>query len=220
MRGSLLPASKVRISNPFGDMATFPTRLGLIAALLLAASPAAAQTSTAVGELWAPITAAGVEHASALVDSVYVDRLLPRAVVPGGDFSAYLMARLGMRVLPPDFGFKVAIDTGLIRIGGRISDLPAEARQALSQLVLMLPAQTRLEAQVELLPAGREAVRFHLRSATVDGVAIPEILLVSLMGSVGKQYPALTETGRDLYVQIPAGAGVRLVPGAVLLTGP
>lgn len=201
-------------------MMTFRARLTLIiAALLLTASPAAAQMS-AEGEEWAAITAAGVSRASALVDSVLVDRLRPQATVAGGDFSSYLMARLGMRVLPPDFGFKVAIDSSLIRIGGRISDLPAEARQALSQLVLMLPAQTRLEAQVELLPAGREAVRFHLRSATVDGIAIPEILLASLMGSVGRQYPALTETGRDLYVQIPTGAGVRLVSGAVLLTGP
>lgn len=201
-------------------MTVLPTRLGLIATLLLPASSAAAQTGTADQVAWAPISSAGVEHASALVDSVYVDRLLPRAVVPGGDFTAYLMARLGIRALPPDFGFRVAIDTALIRIGGRISDLPAEARQALSQLVLMLPAQTRLEAQVELLPAGREAVRFHLRSATVDGIAIPEMLLASLMGSVGKQYPALTETGRDLYVQIPSGSGVKLLPGAVLLIGP
>lgn len=201
-------------------MTVLPTRLGLIATLLLPASSAAAQTGTADQVAWAPISSAGVEHASALVDSVYVDRLLPRAVVPGGDFTAYLMARLGIRALPPDFGFRVAIDTALIRIGGRISDLPAEARQALSQLVLMLPAQTRLEAQVELLPAGREAVRFHLRSATVDGIAIPEMLLASLMSSVGKQYPALTETGRDLYVQIPSGSGVKLLPGAVLLIGP
>lgn len=200
-------------------MTTLHGRLTLLAALLLTSAPAAAQMS-AEGEEWAAIAAPGVARASALVDSVYVDRLLPRAVVAGGDFAAYLMARLGMRALPPDFGFKVAIDTSLIRIGGRIGDLPVEARQALSQLVLMLPAQTRLEAQVVLLPAGPEAVRFHLRSATVDGIAIPEILLAPLMASVGRQYPALTETGRDLYVQIPAGAGVRLISGAVVLTGP
>lgn len=200
-------------------MTTLQRRLTLIAALVLASAPAAAQAS-AEGEDWAAIAAPGVARASALVDSVYVDRLLTQAVVPGGDFAAYLMARLGMRALPPDFGFKVAIDTVLIRIAGRISDLPSEARQALSQLVLMLPAQTRLEARVELLPAGPEAVHFRLRSATVDGIAIPEMLLAPLMGSVGRQYPALTETGRDLYVQIPAGASVKLTSGAVVLTGP
>jgi len=199
-------------------MLTLARRLTLLAALLAPAA-AAAQTSGA-GEEWSTITAPGVFRASALVDSVYLGRLLPEAAVGAGDFAAYLLARLGMRTLPPDFGFLVAIDTSLIRIGGRISDLPAEARQALSQLVLLLPAQTRIEARVALLPAGREAVRFHLQEATVDGIAIPEMLLAPLMGSVGRQYPALTVSGRDLYVQIPAGAGVRLIPGSVLLTGP
>lgn len=199
-------------------MPTWARRLTLLAALLVPAT-ATAQTTVA-GEEWSTITGPGVVRASALVDSVYVDRQLPEAAVGAGDFAAYLMARLGMRTIPPDFGFRVAIDTALIRIRGTIEDLPAEARQALSQLVLLLPAQTRLEARVALLPAGREAIRFHLQEAAVDGVAIPELLLAPLMGSVGRQYPALTATGRDLYVQIPAGAGVRLTPGAVLLTGP
>lgn len=195
----------------------------LTLALLLAATavpaPAHGQTADAPGA-WAAITGPGVARAAAQVDSVYVDRQLPQVTVAGGDFAAYLMARLGLRTIPPDFGFRVAIDTALIRIGGQLSDLPAEARQALSQLVLMLPASTRLEAQVELAPAGPEAVRFHLRGATVDGVPIPEMLLAPLMGSVGRQYPALTATGRDLYVQIPAGASVKLISGAVMLTGP
>ncbi len=154
-----------------------------------------------------PIEAAGVVRAAALVDSVYLDRSLPRATVDGGDFTAYLLARLGLRSLPPDFGFRVGIDTALIRIGGRIADLPGEARQALSQLVLLLPPETRLEAQVELLPAGREAVRFHLRGATVQGLPVPEMFLGSLMADVGRQYPALTETGRDLFVQLPPAPG-------------
>lgn len=193
----------------------------LVLCLLLAAvpAPARAQMPDEPGE-WAAITGPGVARAAAQVDSVYVDRQLPEVTVAGGDFAGYLMARLGLRAIPPDFGFRVATDTALIRIGGRISDLPAEARQALSQLVLMLPASTRLEAQVELARAGPEAVRFHLRSATVDGVAIPEMLLAPLMGSVGRQYPALTATGRDLYVQIPAGASMKLASGAVVLTGP
>jgi hypothetical protein len=151
---------------------------------------------------------------------VYVDRLLPSALVDGGDFTAYLMARLGVRTLPADFGYRVTVDSTLIRIGGRIADLPAEARQALAQLVLVLPPETHLEAQVELLPAGREAVRFHLRGATVHGVAVPEALLAPLMSDIGRRYPALTATGRDLYVQVPPGARMQLVSSGVLLTGP
>jgi hypothetical protein len=167
-----------------------------------------------------PISPEGVFRASALVDSVYVDRLLPRATVDGGDFTAYLMARLGARNLPPDFGYTVTVDTALLRIGGRIADLPNEARQALAQLLLVLPQETRLEAQVELLPAGREAVRFHLRSATVQGVPVPESFLAPIMSDIGRQYPALTATGRDLFVQVPLGARMHLVGGGVVLTGP
>lgn len=202
------------------------TRPAILTLALLLAATATAMPAPAHGQMpdepgaWAAITGPGVARAAAQVDSVYVDRQLPLVTIAGGDFAAYLMARLGLRSIPPDFGFRVAVDTSLIRIGGRISDLPAEARQALSQLVLMLPAGTRLEAQVELAPAGPEAVRFHLRSATVDGILIPEMLLAPLMGSVGRQYPALTATGRDLYVQIPAGASVKLISGAVVLTGP
>lgn len=169
---------------------------------------------------WKPIASEGVPRASAIVDSVFVDHRLRQAAVDGGDFTAYLMARLGILTLPPDFGFRVLVDSKLLRIGGRISDLPSEARQALAQLVMLLPAGTRLEAQVTLVPAGRQAVRFHLSGATVQGIPVPETVLNSMMRNVGQQYPALTETGRDLFVQVPEGGKMTLTSGAVLLTGP
>jgi hypothetical protein len=191
---------------------------GLVSSLLIVSGPLAAQTGAE--PLSTPITAAGVTKASALVDSVFIDRQLPRATVDGGDFTAYLMARLGVRVIPPDLGYRVTVDTTALRIGGRVSDLPREAREALAQMVFLLPPETRLEGQVELLPAGKEAVRFHLAGATVQGVPVPEALFASLMADIGRQYPALTATGRDLFVQIPAGARIRLVPGGVELIGP
>lgn len=166
------------------------------------------------------ISSEGVPRASALVDSVFVDRLLHQATIDGGDFTAYLMARLGVRDLPQDLGYRVMVDSSLIRIGGRIGDLPPEARMALAQLVMVLPADTRLEAQVELLPAGKQAVRFHLRSATVQGVPVPAPFFAPLMSDIGRRYPALTTTGRDLYVEVPAGAKMQLVSGGVTLTGP
>lgn len=191
---------------------------GFFWSLLIASQPLAAQT--AAEPLSKPITAAGVARAAALVDSVFIDRQLSRVTVDGGDFTAYLMARLGVQVIPPDFGYRVTVDTTTLRIGGRISDLPREAREALAQMVFLLPPETRLEGQVELLPAGKEAVRFHLRGATVQGVAVPEPLFASLMADIGRQYPALTATGRDLFVQVPEGARIRLVPGGVELIGP
>jgi hypothetical protein len=169
---------------------------------------------------WKPIATEGVLRASAIVDSVFLDRQLRQAKIDGGDFTAYLMARLGIRTLPPDFGFRVMVDSTMIRIGGRISDLPSEARRALAQLVMLLPPSTWLEAQVTLVPAGKQAVRFHLESATVQGIPVPESVLSSMMANVGRQYPALTETGRDLFVQVPEGGRVTLGPGVVLLTAP
>jgi len=186
--------------------------------LCLTVSPQleAQQSDTA----WKPIVTGGIFRASAVVDSVYLDRQVPSRVVDGGDFAAYLLARLGMHEIPPDFGYRVAVDTVRIRLGGRIADLPSEARQALSQLVMMVPASTRLEAQITLVHAGPEAMRFHLQSATVQGIPVPETLLQPMMASVGRQYPALTGTGRDLLVRIPSGAGMTLVSGGVLLSSP
>jgi hypothetical protein len=189
----------------------------LIAAALGTVSPLRAQQADPA---WKPIATEGVLRASAIVDSVFVDRRLRQATVDGGDFTAYLMARLGIGTLPPEFGYRVLVDSAMIRIGGRIADLPAEAQRALAQLILILPAATRLESQITLLPAGREAMRFHLNRATVQGIPVPETVLQSVMTGVGRQYPALTETGRDLFVQVPAGGRMALVPGGVQLTAP
>jgi hypothetical protein len=188
--------------------------------LLLAVTtlPLAAQTDREPSSQ--PITAEGVARASALVDSVFIDRVLPRATVEGGDFTAYLMARLGVQAIPPDFAYRVTVDTTGLCIGGRITDLPREARAALAQMVFLLPPETRLEGRVELHPAGKEAVRFHLAGATVHGVPVPEAVFAPLMADVGRQYPTLTATGRDLFVQIPAGASLRFVVGGVELIGP
>lgn len=185
---------------------------------ILAATPHRAQATA--DSTWRPITPDGILRASALVDSVYIDGHLPEARVDGGDFAAYLLARLGAGALPTDFGYRVAMDTARVRIGGRVSDLPAQAKQSLSQLVWILPPDTWLEADVRLLPAGAEGVRFHLQGASVQGIPVPEAVLAPLLSGVGKQYPALTTSGRDLYVQVPPGARMKLEPGAIRLTAP
>ncbi len=193
---------------------------GLIATGMAILCLAGARLEAQMDAGWQRIAPEGVQRASGIVDSVYVDRLVPRGQVQGGDFTAYLMARLGIPSLPDDFGFRVLVDSSAIRIGGTIADLSAEARRALAQLVMILPPSTRLEARVTLLPAGGRAVRFHLDGATVQGIPIPESVLGPAMRSVGRDYPALTETGRDLFIQIPADGKMKLMPGAVLLIGP
>ncbi|HWA15345.1 MAG TPA: hypothetical protein VG817_02870 [Gemmatimonadales bacterium] len=154
------------------------------------------------------------------MDSVFVDRQLPAATVDGGDFAAYLMARLGATNLPPDFNYRVAIDSAAIRIGGRLNELPPEARRSLSQLMMLFPPDSRLEARITLQGAGKQAVRFHLDAVSIRGLPVPETILQPVMTNIGKQYPALTATGRDLYVQVPDSASMGLVNGAVRLVGP
>ncbi len=190
-------------------------------ALLLAAAPLGAQAPAPPPDsVWQEITAAGVFRASATVDSVYIDRHLRTARVEGGDLAAYLMARLGLRQFPDTFGFRVQVDTGQIRLAGQLGQLPPEARRALAQGLLLLPPETALEARVQLVPAGPIAVRFHLAEARINGIPIPETFLSPLLAGVGRQYPELTASGRDLFIQVPEGALMRLEPGGVRLTGP
>ncbi|HXE57251.1 MAG TPA: hypothetical protein VNK43_04565 [Gemmatimonadales bacterium] len=204
-----------------------PTAL-LLVALAVAGWPAAAQTaqhraaSRAAGAVIRgdSLTTAGAMRASALVDSVYIDRRLPGAVVPGGDFVSYLMARLGVFPIPGDLRILATVDSQRILLHGRIRDIPAAARAELGTLIGMFGEDTPVEAEVVLLRPGPEVVRFQLRSVSLNRMPVPEFMLLSFLKEVGRKYPALTASGRDLYVQVPPNAGMRLVPGGVRLTSP
>jgi len=63
-------------------------------------------------------------------------------------------------------------------------------------------------------------VHFRLRSVLIDGVPVPESLLQPVMASVGDQFPALTSSGRDLYVEIPTGGRMALRSDSVGLALP
>ena len=188
---------------------------GMLIITLLVPGTGRAQDSTGH-----PVSAAGVLRAAAMVDSVFVDRRIGAGTANAGDFTAYLMARLGMRSIPDDFRFRVESDSQEIRIFGRVADLPPEAQATLSPLVAFLTPEVRLVAEVELARAGRQAVRFHLRTATIGGIPVPEPFLASVMAGVGRQYPALTASGRDLYIQIPEGGAIQISPSGVRLIGP
>lgn len=167
-----------------------------------------------------PLTNQGVVRASAAVDSVFIDRTLSHAPVAGGDFASYLMARLGIRPIPPDLRLRVTVDTTLILFHGRIEDLPGEARRALGPLLGFFGPETPVAAQVQLESAGPRAVRFRLANVIINGITIPERLLQIVMAQVGDQYPALTATGRDLFVEIPPTSQILLAHGTVRLVGP
>lgn len=182
-------------------------------ALALAAAAVRAQEAppTSTGR----ITRLGVARAQAVVDSVYLDRLARLGTIEGGDWASYLMARLGVEPLPDSTGILVAVDTTLIVLSGRMQDLPAEARAMLGPLATLLDSTTVVRAEISLDATGRGVVRFRLERVLLGGFAFPELVLHSMMLRVGEQYPALTRSGRDLYVQIPPDGTIALLPGAV-----
>ncbi len=179
--------------------------------VLLWASPAAAQTP-------GRITPGGVVRAQAVVDSVFLDRKAARGAIEAGDWASYLMARLGVKPLPDSVGIVVAVDSQLIRFSGRIQDLPSEAKAMLGSLSALVDPATVLSAEIEQVPAEKGLAHFRLRMVSVGAIPVPELMLRSMMMDIGDKYPALTETGRDLYVQIPPDGRITLSAGAVLIS--
>ena len=187
----------------------------LLAVGLLTPPSSRAQTATPPPAAPGRLSDAGVYRASALVDSVYVDRLSPEAFVEGGDFASYLVARLGVRPVPDNLAIDVVVDTGAVTLSGRVQDLPEAVRAQLGPALMFLDPASVIAADVSLQRARVGVVRFHLRSLLINGVALPEGILVPLMAQVGANYPALTSTGRDLLVAIPEDGTMRLAQGGV-----
>lgn len=163
------------------------------------------------------ITPAGVARAQAVVDSVFLDRKATEGSIEGGDWASYLMVRLGVTPLPDSVGVQVTVDSQRIVFSGRIQDLPAEARAMLGPIAALVDSSTVLSADIVLLPASKGLAHFQLHGVTVGVFPVPEIILRSMLFNVGERYPALTKSGRDLFVQIPEDGRVALVPGAVQL---
>jgi hypothetical protein len=165
------------------------------------------------------IRAEGIVRASNVVDSVFVDRTLPQGYVFGGDWGAYLMARLGAVPIPDDLKIAVDVDTVRIVLHTTVGDLPLIARQALGPLLAFVAPETLLEGDIGLEQLGPEVVRFRLTAVRLNGLTVPERFLQEVMNGVGRQYPKLTKTGRDLLIQVPRGAKILLAPGGVRLIG-
>ncbi|NOT07572.1 MAG: hypothetical protein HOP28_05115 [Gemmatimonadales bacterium] len=163
------------------------------------------------------ITAAGVARAQAVVDSVFLDKRISEGIIEGGDWAAYLMARLGVSPLPDSIGMTVTVDSAQVRFSGRLRDLPAEARAQLGPIAALVDSNTVLTADVVQVPSMKGLAHFQLRGVNVGGFPIPEVMLRSMLMTIGDRYPALTKSGRDLFVQIPVDGRVALVSGAVRL---
>jgi hypothetical protein len=190
--------------------------IALCAALILQTPAPAASAPDTTG---ARMTNAGVLRAAGVVDSVFVARTRDSATVDAGDWTAYLMARLGVRPIP-ETGLRVTIDPTRLRVHGKVGDIPHEAQVSLAALVSMFDPTTPLEASVSLDRPSPNAIRFHLDSAWISGFAIPEAMLGPGLQVVGDKYPVLMNGGRDLFVEIPPGGEVRFTPLGVTLLGP
>jgi hypothetical protein len=177
------------------------------------------QATSAVDTTGSLMTNAGVPRAAALVDSVFVAKVRDTATVDPGDWTAYLMARLGVKPIP-EMKLRVTIDTAHLRVTGALKDIPPEARASLASLLSMLDPETPIVAVVSLRLEAPNAIRFRLDSAYIAGFPIPETILAQGLRVVGEKYPVLANGGRDLFVEIPPGALVRFTPGGVRLNGP
>lgn len=189
--------------------------LGLV---IMAAGPLAAQSANPSSRT--PIDSVsfeGVHRAAAVVDSVFVDGVSRYGQVTPGDFGAYLLVRLGVEPFPEDLAWRVLADSAVIYLRGRFADIPEESRRLFGNLLMFVDSTTTLHAEVRMAPAGAALARFRLTRVLINGVAVPEFLLAQILYSVGRQYPALTETGRDLYLQIPVDGRISIMPGRVVL---
>lgn len=164
------------------------------------------------------ISRAGIARAQAVVDSVFLDRKSLEGTIEGGDWASYLMARLGVEPIPENTEIEIAVDSAHIVLSGRLQDLPQEARAMIGPLAALVDSSTVLAADIALLPAAQGLSHFRLQGVSIGGFPVPEIVLRSMLLDVGEHYPALTKTGRDLYVEIPIDGRVTLITGAVRLT--
>lgn len=184
---------------------------------LLVGGPLKAQSAEPVRGPIDSVSIEGVYRAAAVVDSVFVDGLSRSGEIAPGDFGAYLLVRLGVEPFPEDLAWRVQAEQDILFIRGRFRDIPEESRALFGNLLMFMDSTTTLEVEVRMAPAGVALARFRLMRVLVNRVPIPEFLLSQILYSVGRQYPALTETGRDLFLQIPPDGRVTLQPGKIVV---
>lgn len=188
----------------------------LIAAALAAALAApASRSQDSAGD---PLTNAGIARAAAGVDSVFVSRKARQALIRGGDFGSYLIARLGVYPIPPDLTLRLAVNPSGMVLAGRLSDVPERARDAMGTMFSFLPLSTPIAGDIAVTRVAPDRVRFRLAAARVNGIAVPETMLDLIMSGVARQYASPSPSGRDLTVRVPPEGNVQLLAGWVRLS--
>ncbi len=184
----------------------------LLLALLLPGTALSAQQLDG-----ARLTNAGVVRANAQVDSVFIRRLAPTVTIDVGDFTAYLLARVGAPPFPDSTGFRVTTDSQVVRISGRLRDFPPEKVQELGPFLLLLDSTSLFVAELRMPQRDSGVIRLRLERILVNGLAIPEVLLGPAIAAYGINYEELSNGGREFLVAMPVRGEARLLDGQIRL---
>ncbi len=181
---------------------------------LLVVSVAAAQEPTPHGY---SLSTDGIREAAMQWDSVFVSRQTAETFIDGGAWGSYVMAEMGVVPIPDDLRFRVSVSPTHMELFGTIADLPLETRHVLAPILGFFSPETSLIARIEMRRLNAEVVDLRLVSLWINGRQFPETALALFLAQVGKQDPALTETGRNLRLQVPRTGLVELEAGGVRL---
>jgi hypothetical protein len=176
---------------------------------LLTVTPLAAQTATEPAP-GSRITTAGVERAAATVDSVFVEKQRPRGQVDVGDFTAYLLARLGVPPFSDSLAFRVTSDSTRIRIRGRLMDFPPESRAELGPIFSFVDSTSSFVAELSMPQREGGIMRFRLERLLVRDFPVPEFLFLPALAEYARRYPVLSAGGREFLVAMPTVATVEI----------
>ena len=213
-----LPGERV-IERLAGLMGATRVQRRAMVAMFVAGAVVIGLVGTAAAAIREPVRSSSAPDPSTPRVTV-ADAAASAALIDGGDWASYLLARLGAGPIPDSLGIAIGIDSTHIEVSGRLADLPPETKALLGPLAAQVDPNTVIVVEVSVQRTGPEVVRFWLRGLKVSGFPFPEFLLAPMMASVGRQYPALTKSGRDLYVQVPPDARFALRKGAVAIAVP
>lgn len=166
------------------------------------------------------ITNAGVARAGGAVDSVFVDRRKQSDSVDVGDFTAYLLARLGVTRLDDSLAFRVSSDSSRIRIRGRLMDFPPQARSELGPIFSFLDSTSVFIAELSMPQAQYGIMKFRLERVIVGRTTVPDFLLAPALSEYNRRYPVLAAGGREFLVAMPPDAKTRMLTNAIELWMP
>ncbi len=162
----------------------------------------------------------GVFRADSAVDAVFLSRTRLVDTVDIGDFTAHLLARLGVPPFADSLQFEVTADSLRARVSGRLVDFPPEARIDLNPIFFFVDSLTPFTAEVSLVDRSHGVMRFRLERVLVGGFPVPELLLLPALREYDRRYPVLANGGRDLLVAMPPEATVKLVRNGIELRMP